>query len=262
MEIIMIRLGFMFFGLLSFIGPVFGSEKKIELHTLKVSVCTLNNNLLYYRDSKYINYSNKTYGMECPDNDCFVQISCSPLVQGLPEDFIKSITLIPYNYFMHNNADPRKEAVAFKQRGSELFSFSTTVGNEEKKIQLILDVDLNNRNPQDWLVQFLNKPQCTSEDIKEALCKKGIISKKCIQRSWIEQLDRQFEGKSSDIYVQGPEGYFKELLKDIKMVEQKRQQKAKQEAALFWSRIKKFCGGSIAAILMYVLYQKFYTTAA
>lgn len=263
----------MLFVMSGFVGHVFGSEKESAITSFKVSGFILeNNHPLYYRDSKYIDGFKKKCGVECPDNECFVQVSYSSLVfqeqDGLQDEYSKSIAFIPLRYFYN------------KQKGSEVLSFSTTSGNEEKKIQLILDVDIDKKNFEGWITSFSNKPQWTSEDNVQELCKKNIMQKHIAQHpfaqhplSFVEQLDIHFESfiqksdmqpedKMSYTYVHGSKGFFAETLKKrAEELKNSQEEELKQKAKLWASRLKKLFGCSIAAILVYILCQKFYATA-
>jgi hypothetical protein len=177
--------------------------------------------------------------------------------RDLRNQLSKSITFIPLKFF----AKYQNDTYVFKQQNSELFYFLTTVGNEKKKIQLILDVDLSNKKFSDWVGQFFNEPQCVSGDNIQELCEKDIIKKSACPLSWVKQMDMQFEGKSSERYVQGSKGFFEKTLKEQQEKEQKQKKEADRQKSLFYSRLKKLCGYSLVVILMYALYQKLYAIA-
>jgi hypothetical protein len=53
---------------------VVGSENEGEIISFKVSLDISRNDQLFYRDSKYISDFKKNCGVECLDNEGFVQI--------------------------------------------------------------------------------------------------------------------------------------------------------------------------------------------
>ncbi|HEX4069247.1 MAG TPA: hypothetical protein VHX42_04060 [Candidatus Babeliales bacterium] len=246
--------------LMSFAGSVVGSEKRNEIIVFKANVGTLNANPLRYCDKKYIDFLNDQYGMQCKYNEPFLRVFHPTIPQEtqefhLKKEFIEQITFVPYKCFMYNDKDPR-ESDRFKQSGTVLLSFFKEVQNENRQIQIQLTSDFETMKPKILLQQFKEMPQCNpgnifnengdllvfvdTTDLEKELCEADIVQK----------VGRDYGyGHGKQKYEQWVNGYFGEEIK------------AKQRAALFYSRLKKLCGFSIAAIIAYLVYQKFYATA-
>lgn len=250
-------------------GSVLGSEKNDERIVFKANVGTLTYNPLRYCDKKYIGILNNIYGIQCQQNEPFLMIYY-PWTRGVTEryiskeeqdlrDIVESITLVPYRYFMNDSTEPR-DSNEFKKCGNILLSCSKQFTNMKNGFQIQLGSYFGEMNPQALLNQFKKTPQCEpgcilnekvrllvfvdTTKLEEELCEAGIIRKVGPDYGY---------GHGKQRYEQGINGYFGD---EIKL-----EQKAKA-TALFYSRCKKLFGCSLAAIiLMYVLYQKLYTTA-
>ena len=139
----------------------------------------------------------------------------------------------------------------FKVPGDELFSFVKNIEGEDITFIVILESFFGDRNPQDDIDEFRKVALCPFDD-EEELCNAGIICRKELREAGA----RKSGGDSKQKYAQGINGYFGEEVK-----EEIRQDYKAIKTALFWSRIRKLFGVSIAAIIAYVLYQKFHVTA-
>ena len=139
---------------------------------------------------------------------------------------------IPWQCFVNSNDNFR-----YKSVGDVLFSFNRNIEKEDITFMVILETIFKDRNPQDDIDLFRKKALCPLGYERE-LCEKGIMRK-------VGQ-DYGF-----DDYKQQYEHWLNSYFGDEIKAEQK---------TLF---IKKLlcCGSLAVAILMYVLYQKFYTTA-
>jgi hypothetical protein len=249
----------------SFVGQLFCSEKNDEVIVFRANITELWNNPLRYCEEEYVDFLNNHCGIQCTYNEPFVGVS---YWQNSQNELIERITFIPLRYFMQDDKDPR-ESVNFKKLDSILLSRSRQ-DTAEKKFRIELGTDFNNAKPQDMLNEFKEKPQCAQgnnfdkkgnllaymdvDAVEDELCKKMIICKNENEGYFVEIEEKNIKGRCwKHIYVQGPNGYFGEEIKE--------EQKA-EATALFYSRCKKLFGCSLAAVfLMYVLYKKFYVTA-
>lgn len=265
----MIHMLLIVFGLSSLIAPVFGSEKGDEITIFRADVGTLNHNPLRYCDREYVDFLKNIYGISCEYNEPFLWVNHRPVSeerQSLRKELVERITFVPFRYFMKDDNDPR-DSVSFKQSNNILLSCSKLFTTTKNKFQIQLVSDFGDKNPQDLLEQFKEIPRCAlgncfneegsmlmfvdETDVEKELCDADIISKK-EGLSYFETVKGKNMTKTvlRHKYRQGPNGYFGEAVKA--------EQKVKEQA-LFFSRCKKFCGISITAILMYILYNKFYT---
>jgi hypothetical protein len=266
MEIVMVHLVLMFFGLLSFVGPVFGSEKNDEITIFKANIGTLNANPLRYCDKEYIDFLNNHYDMQCKYNEPFLRVY-HPWVreeqQDLQNTLVKPITFVPFRYFMNDNTDPRNSNVCFKKRGAELLSCSRLFIVTKNKFQIKLTSDFGEMDPKALLEQFKKTPRCEpgniynekgrllvfidTEDLEKELCEAGII----------RSVGKFYGyGHLSQLYEQWINGYFGDEIKAEQ--EEMRAAEEAERSVLLYSRLKKLFAGSIAAIIMYVLYKQFY----
>jgi hypothetical protein len=251
---------FMFGG---YFSQVLGSEKNDEITVFKADVGRLNLNPLRYCDKQYIDFLNNHYGMQCKYNEPFLRVyhkSVPEERQSLQKELVEPITFVPFRYFMKDDRDS-KSSVAFKQHNSILLSCSRLFTVTKNRFQIQLKSDFGEMNPQHLLEQFKKTPRCEpghildekgkllvfvdTTELNKELCREDIVRP-------VGEFYGYACGKQQ--YEQWINGYFGDEIKT--------EQKVKEQA-LFYSRIKKLlCCSSLAAIIMYTLYQKFYATAS
>ncbi len=253
-----------------FVGQVFGSEKSEEIIVFKAALTEFWNNPLRYCEKEYVDFLNNNYGIECAYNEPFIGVSYQ---QNSQNELIQRITFIPFKCFIDNSIKQHNNISSFKQFDAELLSCSNQGVAEKNKFRIELVTDFAKTTPQDLLNEFKERPQCALgncfnklndiaawmdiSEVEKELCNAGIICKRGgvggfikfesqngMARRWIHE------------YVQGINGYFGEEVK-----EEIRQDYEAMKTALFYSRIKKLFGASIAAIIAYVLYKKLYAAA-
>lgn len=265
--------------LISFVGQVFGSEK-VLLNAL------ISDHLEYFYVKNVQDF--EKFNLEVKSNDPFLWIWLVPHendqlcygdlgIEGrfgceakyieiglIANDLLLSVSRIPLRYVLTDDANN------FKCKGDTLFSFTREV--TEKPFEFIIKLNSEFTNtPAEAIKRFRDWPKIHSikdkqdkyEKDKEELIKQGVVA--VIDDTSVLHCVNLCDG-----ITHGPNSYFgdevikeREVKKQVFLEqEQKREEirQSKRQSKLFYSRIKKFCGISITAILMYVLYQKFYTT--
>lgn len=259
--------------LMSFVAPVFGSEKDekvcflqnyneevvypIDLLCLKethfYAKPTLMYSLLCYSDKKYIDFLNQTYGMVCETNEPFIRVKYSATHkdhQSLKEKFIDPINKIPFKYFLVGETIQKKGNV-FKLKHHALLSFS--IQDEGKPVRIRLNEAfvvpgsraVGDEALKELLERFKKMPlvQWDSYDKHEKLKK--------------ELLDAGILMEIEGDLTHGPNGYFG---KEVKEEHQKRLNKD------FWWIMIPIATMYIALIAVpiiaaYALYKKHHVTA-
>lgn len=251
-------------------GAVFSSEILQDNKDMifYVNVGTLDSNPLRYCNKNYIDSLKKTYHLPVDYNEPFLMVFHRSWDENVKKQGINRITLMPFKCFVVGE-NLKENNISFKQKDDILFSFSQLVGQQKQQIQIKLDSNFGGGDPKELLKQFKMQPQCISGDIldkrgdksafvetdetEKELCDAGFISRAEGQGYFVQQETKTIKGVWwKHTYAQGINGYFGDEIR----TEQKNEEKA-----LFYSHLKKlFVSGSFAAVIMYILYKKFYTT--
>ncbi len=252
-----------------YVGLAMGSEKDDGVIVFKAAITALQNNPLRYCQKEYIDFLNKDYGIQCAYNEPLIGVSYQ---QNSQSKLIERITFIPFKYFLDNSGKQQNNSSSFKQCDVELLSCSNQSAEEKNKFRIVLGTDFNNKTPQDLLNEFKEIPQCAlgsyfdkksdmlswrdPYEVEKELCSDDVIRQIEGKGGWekIEWAHGKME-RFRHKYAQGINGYFGEEVK-----EKIRQDHKAMQTALFYSRIRKLFGFSIAAIIAYLLYQKLYNT--
>ncbi len=158
---------------------------------------------------------------------------------------IPFLKVIPLQYFLTGKDQ-------FKKQGDVLFSCTKKIDEQDIVFQVKLGENPRNIDTKVLMEIFFGQIASYVEEDMYELLEKKIIEQKTLSY-FCEHGPKAC--KKNDI-IKNQKKYNDEFLQQRKLQQQKEQKN--QQNAVFYSRIKKILGGSIAAIFMYLLYQKIY----
>jgi hypothetical protein len=165
-----------------------------------------------------------------------------------------SNSIIPLRYFLTDTEQ-------FKNKGDILFKFTEKIEEDEIFFEVKLGEDLSNIDAQKIITQFCNSNAQHITSDRDELQKNAIID--YVQGYRYNSGSFKHGALSYKVELDSKKLQEKADASRKKNEEEKKQKEQQaQEKAVLYSKIKKtLFGGSIAAIIAYLLYQKLYNTA-
>jgi hypothetical protein len=183
-------------------------------------------------------------------------LSNSTRLQKITENFktLHPQNIIPLRYFLTDTEQ-------FKNKGDILFKFTEKIEKDEIFFEVKLGEDLSNIDAQKIITQFCNSNAQHITSDRDELQKNAIID--YVQGYRYNSGSFKHGALSYKVELDSKKLQEKADASRKKNEEEKKQKEQQaQEKAVLYSKIKKtLFGGSIAAIIAYLLYQKFYNTA-
>ena len=202
--------------------------------------------LLCYSDSSNINFLKDKFDIHCDDSEPFIRIQylqTHPHQEVFKTLYIDPITSIPLKCFLVGDMI-KKEGNVFKDNDSTLLSFPDLDKKAHIKLHTDLKEGFGGRTGDAALEDLLQRFKQTALIQWDPLEKHELLKTELLKKNIVAY-------DSDRIIIHGPKGYFGEPIKTEQTV---------QEQALFYSRLKKLFGCSVAIIIMYALYKQFYAT--